>query len=56
VDRSQPELPLATTDRVITAFHHPSFAAPIGAHVMPMRKKVVAVHLATFDAAASVHG
>jgi acetoin utilization deacetylase AcuC-like enzyme len=23
---------------VITAFHHPDFAAPIGAHVMPMRK------------------
>jgi len=23
---------------VITAFHHPGFAAPIGAHVMPMRK------------------
>jgi acetoin utilization deacetylase AcuC-like enzyme len=23
---------------VITAYHHPDFAAPIGAHVMPMRK------------------
>jgi acetoin utilization deacetylase AcuC-like enzyme len=23
---------------VITAYHHPGFAAPIGAHVMPMRK------------------
>jgi acetoin utilization deacetylase AcuC-like enzyme len=38
VDRSQAELPLATTDGVITAFHHPGFAAPIGDHVMPMRK------------------
>jgi acetoin utilization deacetylase AcuC-like enzyme len=23
---------------VITAYHHPDFAAPIGDHVMPMRK------------------
>jgi acetoin utilization deacetylase AcuC-like enzyme len=38
VDRSQADLPLATTDGVITAFHHPGFAAPIGDHVMPMRK------------------
>jgi acetoin utilization deacetylase AcuC-like enzyme len=38
VDGSHPDLPLATTDGVITAFHHPGFAAPIGDHVMPMRK------------------
>ena len=34
----QPTLPPATTDGVITAYHHPGFAAPIGDHVMPMRK------------------
>ena len=28
----------ATSHRVITAYHHPGFAAPIGKHVMPMRK------------------
>jgi acetoin utilization deacetylase AcuC-like enzyme len=38
MDRSHADLPLATTDGVITAFHHPGFAAPIGDHVMPMRK------------------
>jgi len=38
MDRSHPDLPLATTDGVISAFHHPGFAAPIGDHVMPMRK------------------
>jgi acetoin utilization deacetylase AcuC-like enzyme len=38
MDRSQADLPPATTDGVITAFHHPGFAAPIGDHVMPMRK------------------
>ncbi len=38
MDGSHGELPLATTDGVITAFHHPGFAAPIGDHVMPMRK------------------
>ena len=38
MDGSQAHLPLATTDGVITAFHHPAFAAPIGDHVMPMRK------------------
>jgi acetoin utilization deacetylase AcuC-like enzyme len=38
VDRSHADPPLATTDGVITAFHHPGFAAPIGDHVMPMRK------------------
>jgi acetoin utilization deacetylase AcuC-like enzyme len=38
MDRSHADLPLATTDGVISAFHHPGFAAPIGDHVMPMRK------------------
>jgi acetoin utilization deacetylase AcuC-like enzyme len=38
MDRSHADLPLATTDGVILAFHHPGFAAPIGDHVMPMRK------------------
>ena len=38
LDRSRGELPPATTHRVITAYHHPGFAAPIGDHVMPMRK------------------
>jgi acetoin utilization deacetylase AcuC-like enzyme len=38
VDRSHPDLPLATTDGVITAYHDAGFAAPIGEHVMPMRK------------------
>jgi len=38
VDGSQRVLPSGTTDGVITAYHHPDFAAPIGQHVMPMRK------------------
>jgi acetoin utilization deacetylase AcuC-like enzyme len=38
MDRSPGDLPPATTDGVITVFHHPGFAAPIGDHVMPMRK------------------
>src|SRR6266850_1064561 len=30
--------PARDTNRVITAFYHPGFAAPIGDHIMPMRK------------------
>ncbi len=29
---------LDSTDAMITAFHHPGFAAPIGPHIMPMQK------------------
>jgi acetoin utilization deacetylase AcuC-like enzyme len=38
VDRSPADLSPDKTHRVITAYHHPGFAAPIGDHVMPMRK------------------
>ena len=34
----QPSFRLLPPTRVITAYHHPGFAAPIGDHVMPMRK------------------
>ena len=38
LDRSPTVLCAATSHLVITAFHHPGYAAPIGDHVMPMRK------------------
>ena len=38
MDGSRRPVPSASTDGVITAYHHPDFAAPIGQHVMPMRK------------------
>lgn len=38
MDESQGPLSAATTHDVITAYHDPGFAAPIGDHVMPMRK------------------
>ena len=38
MDGSPSPLPAATSHGVITAYHHPGFAAPLGDHVMPMRK------------------